>query len=441
MRIGLEELIGAVGGRAPGSPAGLAFETFHTDSREVVRGGLFFALKGASSDGHGFVGDAAARGAAGVVVDRPVEAGGAVAILVEDTWEALYRAAGHVLGTVSPLVVGVTGSNGKTSTREMTAAALGATLRVRRTEGNLNTETGVPLTILSLDRADQALVLEMGMQGPGEIARLAALARPRVGVVTSVGTVHLEFFASREELARAKGELPAALPAEGLAVLNAEDEYTPLLRSLTRARVVTFGLGAGDLKGDGYRPEGEGGTMRVRGVEVRVGLPGRHQARNALAALAVAEFAGVPLPDAAARLGAVKVPGRLSRVAGKGGVTLVDDAYNASPESMLAAFETLAEWRGGGRLLGVLGEMRELGTHGETAHRKVGARAREVFDELAVMGAGLGPVLAAAAGAEVVPDRAAAAAWVAEHARPGDTVLVKASHGLGLDELVRSLRA
>ena len=438
----LQDLIEATGGRVDGgAPSELGFESFHTDSREVAPGGLFFALAGASMDGHAFVPDALARGAAGVVVDRSVEVPGSLSIVVEDTWAALYGAARWVLEATSPLVIGVTGSNGKTSTKEMISAALGTRFRVRSTAGNLNTETGVPLTILGLEPRDRVLVLEMGMQGPGEIARLAALARPQVGVVTCVGTVHMEFFASREDLARAKGELPAALPPEGLAVLNADDPFTPLLRSLTRARVTTFGLAGGDLVGEDYRPEGEGSRIGVRGVDVRLGLPGRHQARNALAALAVAEFAGIPLAEAAAALTRVKVSGRLRRVPGKGGLVLVDDAYNASPESMLAAFETVAERRGEGRLLAVLGEMRELGPFAETAHREVGERAREVFDDVAVLRAGLGPVLAAAAGATLVDDREAAAAWVAGHARSGDTLLVKASHGLRLDELVRSLEA
>ncbi|MGH7903501.1 MAG: UDP-N-acetylmuramoyl-tripeptide--D-alanyl-D-alanine ligase [Candidatus Dormibacteraceae bacterium] len=442
MKLSLDEVIEATGGRPAGAirRGPRVVSSFHTDSREMAPGGLFFALRGTQMDGARFVPDAVGRGAAAVVVDRPLAAPGVAVIVVEDPWAALYALAGRVLERVAPLVVGVTGSNGKTSTREMIAAALGVRLSVHRSEGNLNTETGVPLTILGLLPEHRALVLEMGMQAPGEIARLARLGRPRVGVVTSIGTVHMEFFAGREELARAKGELAAALPPDGLAVLNAEDPFTPLLESMTRARVTTFGLGVGDLRGDGYRARGEGGVITVRGRQVRLGLPGRHQARNALAALAVAEFAGIPVEEAAPPLARVSIEGRLRRLPGDGGIVIVDDAYNASPESMLAAFETLAERSRRGRLLGVLGEMRELGPLAEQAHREVGARAREVFDGAAVLDVGMGAVLAKAAGARLVPDLDAAERWVREGARPGDVVLIKASHGLRLDELVLRLR-
>src|SRR5712692_1001026 len=218
MRLSLVAVAEAIGADIEG-PAVAEVSSYHSDSREVAPSGLFFALRGAETDGHRFLAGALKRGAAAVVVDREVEVEGAAVLRVGDTWQALYDLARHVLGRVSPLVVGVTGSNGKTSTKEFTAAALSPRFRTMKTHGNLNTETGVPLTILQLEPEHQALVLEMGMQGPGEIARLAALAQPRVGIITTVGTVHLEFFESQRDLARAKGELLAGLPADGLAVL------------------------------------------------------------------------------------------------------------------------------------------------------------------------------------------------------------------------------
>lgn len=435
MRLAEEEVRKAVG--APGT-GGREFTSYHTDSREVVPGGLFFALRGAETDGHRFVEDAVARGAAGVVVEREAASGDAAVIRVRDTWRALYDLARHVQDRVRPLAVGVTGSNGKTSTKEMLAAVLGVRHRVLKTEGNLNTETGVPLTILRLEPGHTAMVLEMGMQGPGEIARLAELARPEVGVITTIGTVHMEFFATRADLARAKGELVAALPDSGLAVLPAESEFLPLLRSLTSAQVVTFGAG-GDYELADYRPDGDGGRFEVCGVEVRLGLGGRHMATNALAAIATGARAGVELEEAARALAEVRVEGRLAERAAPAGFLLVDDSYNASPESMLAAFATVAERPHRGRLYAVLGEMRELGSLAESAHEEVGARAAEVFDGVAVVDVGLGRVLAEAAHAELVPDRAAAAAWVRAVARPGDVVLVKASHGVHLEELVAEL--
>lgn len=441
MRLRLAEVQEVCGGRLIAcSPASLA-TSYHTDSRQVLPGGLFFALRGAELDGHAFVADAAAREPAAVVVDHEVDLD-VPQLVVPDTWRALYGLADSVLRRVSPLVVGVTGSNGKTSTRELAAAVLGARYRVHRTAANLNTETGLPLTILELEQEHTAAVLEMGMQGPGEIAQLAALARPTVGVVTSIGTVHIEFFPDGQEgIARAKGELLAALPPEGRAVLNADEpRFLDLLGGLSPAPSTTFGLEAGDLRGRNYRPLPEGGgTFEVDGVDVRLALGGRHQARNALAALAAGRFAGVPLAEGARTLAGVHAAHRLEPHVTRGGWTVIDDAYNASPESMAAAFETASQMTRTGRLLALLGEMRELGPFGEEAHRRTGARAGDVFDGVAVVDVGWGRVLAEAAGGQLVRDLAEGAAWVRRHAKPGDVVLVKASHGVALDRVVGEL--
>jgi UDP-N-acetylmuramoyl-tripeptide--D-alanyl-D-alanine ligase len=318
----------------------------------------------------------------------------------------------------------------------MLAAILATRYRVLKTEGNLNTETGVPLTILRLDPGIHTmLVLEMGMQGPGEIARLAALASPRIGIVTGIGSVHIEFFESQEGIAKAKGELVEALPPDGLAILNHDDPYSGLLRELSRAPVLTFGLEGGDYHGSGYGL----GAFTVRGVPVKLRLPGRHQARNALAALVAADHLGVPLEVGARILADLVVDRRLQSLDAPAGFAIVDDAYNASPESMLAAFDAVSERPRSGRLLAVLGEMRELGPLAEEAHRRVGARAREVFDEVCVVDVGNGRLLAEAAAGELVPDRAAAVRWVRSRAGEGDVVLVKASHGVALEDVVHEL--
>ncbi|HSS60022.1 MAG TPA: UDP-N-acetylmuramoyl-tripeptide--D-alanyl-D-alanine ligase [Candidatus Limnocylindrales bacterium] len=441
MRLSLLEILEVTGGgEVGGTQVGETFSTFHTDSREVKPGGLFFALKGAEMDGHEFVGDAIARGAAAAIVQRKTAiAPGIVEVVVPDTWTALYALAAHALKRVQPLVVGITGSNGKTSTKEMVAAVLGQHFNVLRTHGNLNTETGVPLTILGLEPHHSALVIEMGLQRPGDIARLAALAKPVIGIVTNVGVVHIEYFSSREELARSKGELVAALPDEGLAVLNADNEFYPLLVQMTTAGVVSFGSERGDYRVEDYRADGDGSRFSIRGVEVHLSLGGRHQALNAAAALAACEFAGVPLDVAVPALGEVGVEHRLQELPAPGGFIVVDDAYNASPESMVAAFDTLAEQPRDGRLFAVLGEMRELGPLADESHRQVGRRAREVFDAFCVVAGGQAPLMAEAGGGEVVADRAAAAEWVRGHAGKGDRVLIKASHGVRLDELVKEL--
>jgi UDP-N-acetylmuramoyl-tripeptide--D-alanyl-D-alanine ligase len=442
MRLSLLEMLEATGGgEVGGTQVGNTFSTYHTDSREVVNGGVFFALRGAEMDGHRFVQDAVGRGATAVVVERRMNVPTGIAeIRVPDTWAALYALASYTLGHLNPLVVAVTGSNGKTSTKEMIAAILGRRFNVMRTIGNLNTETGVPLTILSLQPHHTALVLEMGMQHPGDIARLVALAQPSIGVITNIGTVHMEFFKSREELARSKGEMVAGLPERGTAILNAEDQFFPMLVAMTSARVTSFGLVNGDFRAEGYRAlEGGGGQFSVRGVDVKLALEGRHQAANAVAALATGVAAGITLADGAAALENVAVEHRLEELPVAGGYSVIDDAYNASPESMIAAFETLAESPDRGRLLAVLGQMGELGVLSEESHRRVGTRAAEVFDAVCVVDGERARLLAESARAELVPDRPAAVEWVHRNAREGDRVLVKGSHGVGLDEVVKEL--
>jgi UDP-N-acetylmuramoyl-tripeptide--D-alanyl-D-alanine ligase len=250
----------------------------------------------------------------------------------------------------------------------------------------------------------------------------------------------MEFFESREQLARAKGELVAELPESGLAVLNADDPFFALLSEMSTAPVRSFGFGAGDLLGENYMAADDGGcAFTVGDISIHLALEGRHQARNALAALAVGEFAGVSLEQGGAALADVFVAHRLQEHKTSKGVVIVDDAYNASPESMLAAFETLAERPKHGKLFAVLGPMAELGSLAVESHQRVGRRAAEVFDAVAVLDSELGGVLADAAGAHLVPDREAAVMWVKNNARRGDSVLVKGSHSSGLDEVVKEL--
>jgi UDP-N-acetylmuramoyl-tripeptide--D-alanyl-D-alanine ligase len=442
MKLSLLEILEATGGgEVGGTQVGNTFSTFHTDSREVVNGGVFFALRGAEMDGHRFVDDAIKRGATAVVVERRMNVPTGIAeIRVPDTWAALFALASYTLGHISPLVVAVTGSNGKTSTKEMIAAILSNHYNVMRTSGNLNTETGVPLTMLALQPHHTALVLEMGMQRPGDIARLVAVARPTIGVITNIGTVHMEFFSSREELARSKGEMVAGLTEHDTAILNADDQFFPMLVSMTAARVTSFGMASGDFRADGYRAlTGGGGQFSVRRVEVRLALEGRHQAANAVAALAAGVTAGVTLQDGADALANVAVEHRLQDLPAPGGYSVVDDAYNASPESMLAAFEALAESPRRGRLLAVLGQMGELGALSEEAHQRVGRRAAEVFDAVCVLDGERARALAESAGAELVASRPAARDWVRRNAREGDRVLVKGSRSTHLEEVVREL--
>src|SRR6266513_2145749 len=327
MRLSLLEIIEATGGgEVGGTQVGETFSTFHTDSREVKQGGVFFALRGQEMDGTEFVADAIARGAAAVVVQRKTEIpSGIVEILVSDTWKALY-------------------------------------------------------------------------------------------------------------------ELASALPEEGLAVLNADNDFYPLLAQMTPARVAGFGSDHGDYRVESFQALEDGGSQfTVRGVEVRLTMAGRHQALNAVAALAAGDFAGVPVEAGSAALAGVTIDHRLQEMTTPHGYSIIDDAYNASPESMLAAFDAVADGPRQGRLLAVLGEMRELGSLSEESHRRVGQRAAEVFDAVCVVDGDRAKPMAQAAGAELVPDRAGAAEWVRRNAASGDRVLIKASHGVRLDELVREL--
>jgi len=442
MRFTLLEILGATsGGQIGGTFVGNAFSSFHTDSREVVEGGVFFALKGAEMDGHDFVPDAIARGAGLLIVERRMESvPGVGQVLVANAWDALYSLARFGVDRVKPLVVAITGSNGKTSTKELVTAALGRRFNVLHTSGNLNTETGVPLTMLRLEPEHTALVLEMGMQRPGDIGRLVALAQPSIGIITNIGIVHIEFFATQDELAASKGELVKGLPESGLAVLNADDKYFDYLSGMTPAGIASFGFVQGDYRAESYRAMPEGGsTFTVRGTDVRLRLEGRHQALNAVAALAAADFAGVPLEVGAEALADVAVDHRLQEIKAPSGFIVVDDAYNASPESMLAAFTAVSDRPKSGRLLAVLGEMRELGGLAEESHRVVGLHAARVFDALCVIDGERARVLAEAAGAEIVPNLAEAVLWVRRNAVEGDRVLIKGSHGIRLEEVVKEL--
>jgi UDP-N-acetylmuramoyl-tripeptide--D-alanyl-D-alanine ligase len=353
-------------------------------------------------------------------------------------------------------VVGITGSTGKTIAKEIVADVLSRALVTLRNEGNLNSETGLPMTLLRLEPRHEAAVLEMSMYTVGEIARLAEIARPEVGVVLAVHPAHLERAGSIERIAQAKAELPAALPEGGLAVLNADDARVAAMRDVTAATVRTFGLGPGadiratdvesrGLAGTEFTLEAPWGTRRVRS-----GTPGRHLVPHALAAAAVAERFAVPLDDVAAALDAgSRAEHRMSVVEAASGATLVDDTYNASPVSVAGALDFLAETplAAGGRRLAVLGDMLELGPEEERLHREIGDRAARAADAIVAVG-GRGAWIAdaaRAAGARVVAaeDADEAAAVLERELAPGvgDLVLLKASRGIGLDRTVELLRS
>jgi UDP-N-acetylmuramoyl-tripeptide--D-alanyl-D-alanine ligase len=445
----LSEFARACGGRLEGGDAD--FGDVVSDSRTLERGQLFVALKGPKFDGSGYVAAAHAAGAAGALVPAAQNVP-LPQIVVPDTQAALEQAARAWRAAFVGPLIGVAGSNGKTTAKEMTAAILaqaGATLATR---GNLNNHIGVPLTLLRLTEAHRFAVIEMGANHPGEVAALVALARPSVGMITNAGAEHLEGFGSLEGVARAEGEMVAGLASVATAVINADDEFAPLWRSSTAARVVTFGLkGGADFFADDVRASvGSGGfssEFRLNAphgsADIRLALAGTHNVANALAAAAAAASAGATLAHISAGLAAVRaVPGRLQFRPGPGGVWLIDDSYNANPSSMHAAIEVLAGLDG--RRWLALGDMGELGAFAADAHAEIGefARARGIERLYAT-----GSLMARAtesfgAGAFWFPDvPALTAALATALAQAGPTVrlLVKGSRSNRLERLVAAL--
>lgn len=425
------------------------------DSRRVVPGNLFVALPGERTDGHEHLAQAAANGAAAVLVSRPglpTEALGGVSVIrVGRPLDALGAIAAGWRNRFEPLTVGITGSIAKTSTKEAVADVLAVRFRTRRSEGNENNEIGLPLTVLGLDRSDQALVLEMGMYSGGEIADLARIGRPQIGVVTAVQPVHLSRIGSIEAIEQAKGELVEALPANGTAILNADDERVARMAGRTAARVLTYGFGPdANVSAESIEAVAADGMrfiLRTTAGRQAVALPGlgRHAVHNALAAAAVGSVAGLSLAEIAAGL-AVRPPathrGELIRL---GDVTILDDSYNAAPASMLAALAVLAGLPG--RRVAVLGEMLELGAGHESGHLAVGQAAAGVADLLIVVGPAAEPIGRAARAAGMSPsrvievaDRQAALEALRPRLAAGDVILVKASRGIALERLVDDLR-
>ena len=433
------------------------------DSRLVEPGHAFFALPGERTDGHRFVIDAARRGAAALVVSqRPDSAevdelnrvGDLAVVLVDDVLIALRRAAAEWRGRFVPLVVGITGSLAKTSTKEQTAEVLSARWRVLRNTANENNEIGLPLTVLRMSSADEVAVLEMGMYEPGDIAILAQVARPQIGIVTAVRGTHLARAGSIEAIERGKRELVEALPSGATAILNADDVRVSRMAEHAPAGVdvVRYGFDPGaHVRADDIVSHGDQG-MRFRLVTDQgsraVAIPalGRHSVHNALAAAAAAMAAGMTLDAVAAALARPFSAPHRSTLFDAGEWRILDDTYNAAPDSMTAALDLLHSLPG--RHVAVLGEMLELGAQSDAAHRGVGAHAAHTADVLVAVGRPATIYADAAEDAGMDPDavhiardRDVALAALGRILKPGDVVLLKASNGERFFDLVDELRA
>ncbi|HUO67482.1 MAG TPA: UDP-N-acetylmuramoyl-tripeptide--D-alanyl-D-alanine ligase [Gammaproteobacteria bacterium] len=431
-------------GRLIGADAG--FGPVTTDSRALTAGSLFVAIPGDKFDGNDFVRDALEKGAAGALVSRIADLP-LPQVEVRDTRRAFGTLARAWRAGFAIPVVAVTGSSGKTTVKELVASILGVSRSVCVTQGNLNNDIGVPLTLMRLGEEHDALVAELGANHAGEIDYLASLVQPTVGIITNAGAAHLEGFGSLEGVATAKGELLDHLPKAGTAVLNADDRFraewvarSPCELTVTfgfseRADCTVIGEPEFDTNGADFRmrlPDGEE-------LDIRLPLLGRQNVANALAAAAAAEAVGVSSDDIVTGLGrATAVRGRLKSLAGRGGATLVDDSYNANPGSVRAALDYLAVLRGT-RIL-VLGDMAELGPAARALHREIGEYARGRCDALFTIGALASEAADAyGQGAHAFADIEVARAALEPLLASGTTVLVKASRVMGLDRLIRAL--
>jgi UDP-N-acetylmuramoyl-tripeptide--D-alanyl-D-alanine ligase len=450
----IDEVARVTSGRVQGS-SDVTVREVGTDSRRLEPGALFVALRGEQADGHDHLEAAAEAGAGAALVERAHEGLELPMVVVEDTWRALADLARHVRETVAPRRVGITGSVGKTTTKDLIAAAVGAERQVVAAQGSFNNELGVPLTLLRLDRDSEVLVAELGARHVGDIATLAPLVAPDVAVVTAVAAVHLEIFGSIESIAVAKRELVEALGPDGTAVLNADDPRVAAMAA-SAPHTLTYGIDApdADLRARDIELDGSARarfTALTPWGEVAVALPvaGRHHVGNALAALAVAGHLGVGIGAAAEAIAEAPISPWRGEVVEAGEVRVLNDAYNANPTSMAAALDTLVALRGDARTWAVLGVMAEIGGTAEDEHRALGARCAETGVDRLVCVGDLGEAVAAGAREDglaadavtEVADAAEATELLRAEAGPGDVVLVKASRVAGLEKVADALAA
>ena len=432
---------------AAGDPGALATGGVCTDTRKLTDGAVFFALRGENFDGDAFAPQALTAGAKIAVVQRweGTPPPGTAVIAVGDTLLALQRLAIWWRERINLRVVAITGSNGKTSTKDFTASVLAKAFRVSATKGNLNNHIGVPLTILSATPEHTAAVWEMGMNHAGEIAPLCRIARPEFGIITNIGTAHIEFLGSREAIAEEKAMLARALPADGCLFVPASCDFTGYLRERTRAELVAVGNGRGIVRAEDLQSNTNGSRFKLivpnqDPVRVDLPVPGRHMVTNALLAAATGWKLGIPAETIAAGLAeTVLTSGRLRHFEWRG-ITVFDDTYNANPESMAAAIETLADTpvSEGSRRIVVLGRMGELGDHAPAAHLRTGELAASRGLTVIAVGPGSEGIAAGANGAPHFPDHADAAAWLRDAVKPGDAVLFKGSRTATIERVMHA---
>ncbi|MBC8003305.1 MAG: UDP-N-acetylmuramoyl-tripeptide--D-alanyl-D-alanine ligase [Opitutaceae bacterium] len=446
----------ATGGTLINGAPEVTVQSIATDSRQVKSGDFFIALAGDRFDAHAFLPAVAAQRPGAILACRervPVGLTGCPLILVDDTRRALGRLAAVYRREFVLPVVAVGGSNGKTTTKDLIASVLRQRWPIVASEASFNNDIGVPLTLLKLDATHRAAVLEVGTNHPGELAPLLQIIQPRFGVITSIGREHLEFFGDLAGVILEEGVMGEALPADGRLFVNGEGDWLPGLVARSRAPVVRVGFQAGmDLRGDDVRLDSTGVTFQVKSAQTgidgtyRVNLLGRHQVSNALLAIGVGAELGLTREEIGQGLRECQPPKMRLQVWDWNGVTMLDDAYNANADSMLAALQTLHDLPCSGRRVAVLGDMAELGAETEPAHIEVGRRTAELgIDHLIAVGRMAGTTAAAArnaglSGAVEVAEVGSATALLRAMVRSGDTVLLKASRSTRLEQLGEALR-
>ena len=434
-------ILAVTGGTAAGTlPAG-EITAVTTDSRAVVPGCLFAAIPGARVDGHDFIPMAAQRGAACVLCERVTDAP-VVHIVVPDTQAALQAVAAWYRQQFDIPFIGVTGSVGKTTAKEMIAAVLSARFHTLRTEKNFNNELGVPFTLFRLGEEHEAAVVEMGISGFGEMTRLTEMVRPDIGVYTLIGDAHLEFLGDRPGVLRAKGEMVKGMPESGVIIANGDDELLKV-HDFGR-RTVLFGLGENcAVRAIDVRPEGTGAMSCTilsggRRIPVRIPAFGDHMVYAALMGAAVGLELGLTDKEIADGVAAYETVGSRGRLVDTGSILILDDCYNANPTSVKSALESLV--RLPGRHVAILGDMRELGEKSPALHRMTGAYAASLCDEVVACGPESEPIAAGAGkGTKWYPTLEELLAVLPGHIRPGDAVLVKASRAMGFEAVVERL--
>lgn len=445
----LAEIASMAGAKILRDNSAVAVSRVSKDTRSIRPGDLYIALRGERFDGNTFAGQALEAGAAAVLMDNPAAAMEIAknhpVILAEDSLAALTNLARAWRERLQLKAVCITGSSGKTSTKEFTATVLGSLLRTVKTEGNLNNHIGLPLSILSATTEDRAAVWELGMNHTGEIAPLAALAKPDCAIITNIGTAHIEHLGSREAIALEKGMLAEAVPPEGSVILPTGDELAATIAPRCKARIVWTGIDSGDLSATGITstPQGTSFTLVHQGKTHTASIPvqGRHMVSNALLALAAGMECGIPLETAIKALEKTRLAGGRLEQKTLRGILFLDDTYNANPDSMEAALETLRSMPGAGRRIAVLGKMGELGDYAAEGYRRTGTAASKFADILVTVGSEATAIAEAARNRGMgriheTENTSNAARMVAQLARPGDIVLVKGSRSADMETLL-----